>query len=305
MPIPEVEKIWMDGQLVNWADAKIHLLTHTLHYGSGVFEGIRAYETPKGAAVFRLTAHLERLFRSAAIYRMPIPYTLDELIQATKDVIRANNLSSCYIRPIAYRGYGEMGLNPMNAPVNVAIAVWPWGAYLGEAGLEHGVRAKVSSFRRIESNTIPTAAKACGQYLNSILAKIEVVEAGYEEAILLNIHGFVADGAGENIFAVKKGILYTPPTSAGALEGITRGAIMELAEDFDIPCIEKEMVRTDLYLADEAFFTGTAAEVVPIREVDDRVIGEPGPITKQLQRKFFEIAAGRDGKYDAWLEHVD
>ena len=305
MPIPEVEKIWMDGKLVDWADAKIHILTHTLHYGSGVFEGIRAYETPKGAAVFRLTAHLERLFRSAAIYRMPIPFTLEELIEGTKDVIRANKLNSCYIRPIAYRGYGEMGLNPMAAPVNVSIAVWPWGAYLGEAGLEHGVRAKVSSFRRIESNTIPTAAKACGQYLNSILAKIEVVDAGYEEAILLNIHGFVADGAGENIFTVKKGTLYTPPTSAGALEGITRGAIIELAEDFGIPCVEKDLLRTDLYLADEAFFTGTAAEVVPIREVDDRVIGEPGPITKKLQQKFFEIAAGQDGKYDAWLEYVN
>ncbi len=305
MPIPEVDKIWMDGELVDWADAKIHLLTHTLHYGSGVFEGIRAYETPKGAAVFRLTAHLERLFRSAAIYRMPIPFTLEQLVQATKDVIKANQLDSCYIRPIAYRGYGEMGLNPMAAPVNVAIAVWPWGAYLGEAGLEHGVRAKVSSFRRIEANTIPTAAKACGQYLNSILAKIEVVEAGYEEAILLNVHGFVADGAGENIFVVKRGVLYTPPTSAGALEGITRGAIIELAKDFGIPCVEADLVRTDLYLADEAFFTGTAAEVVPIREVDDRIIGEPGPITKQLQDKFFEIAAGRDGKYDAWLEYVN
>jgi len=305
MPIPEVEKIWMDGKLVDWADAKIHILTHTLHYGSGVFEGIRAYETAKGAAVFRLTAHLERLFRSAAIYRMPIPFTLEELVQGTKDVIRANKLDSCYIRPIAYRGYGEMGLNPMTAPVNVSIAVWPWGAYLGEAGLEHGVRAKISSFRRIDANTIPTAAKACGQYLNSILAKIEVVEAGYEEAILLNVHGFVADGAGENIFAVKQGTLYTPPTSAGALEGITRGAIIELAEDFGIPCVERDLVRTDLYLADEAFFTGTAAEVVPIREVDDRMIGEPGPITKKLQQKFFEIAAGRDGKYDAWLEYVN
>ncbi len=305
MPIPEVEKIWMDGELVDWADAKIHLLTHTLHYGSGVFEGVRAYETDRGAAVFRLTDHLARLFRSAAIYRMSIPFSLEELVQATKDVIRANNLNSCYIRPIAYRGYGEMGLNPMAAPVNVAIAVWPWGAYLGEEGLQQGVRAKVSSFRRIESNTIPTAAKACGQYLNSILAKIEVVEAGYEEAILLNTHGFVADGAGENIFVVKRGVLYTPPTSAGALEGITRGAIIELAEDFGIPCVEKDLVRTDLYLAEEAFFTGTAAEVVPIREVDDRTIGEPGPITKKLQHKFFEIAAGRDGRYDAWLEYVN
>jgi branched-chain amino acid aminotransferase len=304
MPIPEVDKIWMDGELVDWADAKVHVLTHTLHYGSGVFEGIRAYETPRGPAVFRLTDHLERLYRSAAIYHIPIPYTLEQLVEGVRETIKANGLKSCYIRPLVIRGYGEMGLNPMLAPVNVSIAVWPWGAYLGEEGLKHGVRAKVSSFRRNDANAIPPAAKATGQYLNSILAKIEAVQAGYEEAILLNAHGFVSDGAGENIFAVRRGILSTPPTHAGALEGITRDAIIELAEHFGIPFQEKDLVRTDIYLADEAFFTGTAAEVVPIREVDDRSIGEPGPITRQLQDKFFEIVSGQDAAYDHWLEYV-
>jgi len=305
MPIPEVEKIWMDGELVDWKDATIHLLSHSLHYGSGVFEGIRAYETPRGAAVFRLADHLDRLERSGSIYHMKLPYTLDELIEATKVVIRANGLKSCYIRPIAFRGYGEMGLHPLSAPVNVAIAVWPWGAYLGEEGIRHGVRAKVSSFRRNESNSIPTAAKATGQYLNSILAKMEVTEAGYDEAVLLNMHGHVADGAGENIFVVRRGALATPPTSSGALEGITRDSIMRIAEDFEIPCREKDLIRTDLYLADEAFFTGTAAEVVPIREIDDRGIGEPGPITQRIQEKFFGIVKGEDQAYEHWLEYVD
>lgn len=305
MPIPEVEKIWMDGELVDWKEAKVHLLSHSLHYGSGVFEGIRAYETPRGAAVFRLTDHLKRLFRSAAIYRMPIPYSLEELVEATKMVIRANGLKSCYIRPIAFRGYGEMGLHPLGAPVNMAIAVWPWGAYLGEEGIRNGVRAKISSFRRNDPNAIPPAAKATGQYLNSILAKMEVTEAGYDEAILLNAHGFVADGAGENVFVVRNGFLYTPPTSSGALEGITRDSVIRIAEDFEIPFREKELVRTDLYHADEAFFTGTAAEIVPIREVDDRVIGEPGPVTRRIQEKFFSIVRGEDGDYTHWLEYVD
>lgn len=305
MPIPEVEKIWMDGELVDWKDATIHLLSHSLHYGSGVFEGIRAYETPRGAAVFRLADHLERLERSGLIYHMPLPYNLEELIEATKMVIRANGLKSCYIRPIAFRGYGEMGLHPLAAPVNVAIAVWPWGAYLGEEGIEHGVKAKVSSFRRNETNSIPTAAKATGQYLNSILAKMEVTEAGYDEAVLLNMHGHIADGAGENIFVVRKGVVATPPTSSGALEGITRDSIIRIAEDFEIPCREKDLIRTDLYTADEAFFTGTAAEVVPIRSIDDRVIGDPGPITRRIQEKFFEIVKGQDPAYESWLEYVD
>jgi branched-chain amino acid aminotransferase len=305
MPIPKVDKIWMDGELVDWDKAQVHLLTHSLHYGSGVFEGIRAYETPRGPAVFRLMDHLKRLFRSAAIYKMEIPATLEELVEATKLVIRANGLKSCYIRPIAFRGYGEMGLNPAGAPVSVAIAVWPWGAYLGEEGIKHGVRAKISSFRRNDSNALPTAAKACGQYLNSILAKMEAVDAGYDEAILLNMHGYVADGAGENIFVVRNGVLYTPPTSSGALEGITRDSVMRIAGDLGIPCYERDLVRSDLYLADEAFFTGTAAEVVPIREVDDRVIGEPGPITRRIQDKFFSIVKGLERDYEHWLEYVE
>ncbi len=305
MAISEVDKIWIDGELVDWAEARVHVLTHALHYGTGVFEGIRAYETPRGAAVFRLADHIKRLYRSASIYRMSVPYTQEELIEATKVLIRANALKSCYIRPIVFRGYGEMGLHPMAAPVNVAIAVWPWGAYLGDEGIAHGVRAKVSSFRRNDPNSIPTAAKATGQYLNSILAKMEVTEAGYDEAVLLNTQGHVADGAGENVFVVRNGILLTPPTTSGALEGITRDSVMRIAEDLDIPCRERDLSRTDLYTADEAFFSGTAAEVVPIREIDDRVIGEPGPITRQVQEKLFSIVKGQDTAYDYWLDYVD
>lgn len=304
MPIPKVEKIWMDGQLVDWDDAKIHILTHSLHYGSGVFEGVRAYQTQKGTAVFRLTDHIKRLFRSAKIYRMEIPFTISEIVEATKETIRANKVESCYIRPIAFRGYGEMGLYPLNAPVNVSIAIWPWGTYLGEEGIKHGVRVKISSFRRNEPNVIPPAAKATGQYLNSILAKIEVVSAGYDEAILLNQGGFVADGSGENVFVIGNGIISTPPTSAGALEGITRDSIIKIAQDLGHLVAERNLVRTDLYLADEVFFTGTAAEVVPIREIDDRLIGEPGPITKKLQEVFFATVKGDEEKYKDWLEFV-
>jgi len=294
----------MDGQLVDWDDAKIHILTHSLHYGSGVFEGIRAYQTKEGIAVFRLTDHIKRLFRSAKIYRMEIPFTISEIVEATKETIRANKVESCYIRPIAFRGYGEMGLYPLNAPVNVSIAIWPWGTYLGEEGIEHGVRVKISSFRRNEPNVIPPAAKATGQYLNSILAKIEVVSAGYDEAILLNQAGFVADGSGENVFVIRNGIISTPPTSAGALEGITRDSIIKIAQDLGYPVAERNLVRTDLYLADEVFFTGTAAEVVPIREIDDRLIGEPGPITRKLQEIFFAVVKGEEEKYLEWLEFV-
>lgn len=304
MPIQKVAKIWMDGELVAWDEAKIHILTHTLHYGSGVFEGIRAYETKEGTAVFRLTDHLKRFFRSARIYRTEIPYSLADLVAATKETIRVNNIKSCYIRPIAFRGYGEMGLNPLSAPVNVSIAVWPWGTYLGEEGIKHGVRVKISSFRRNEPNVIPPAAKATGQYLNSILAKIEVVAAGYEEAILLNSAGFVADGSGENVFVIRNGIISTPPTSAGALEGITRDSIMKIARDLGYQVTERNLVRTDLYLADEAFFSGTAAEVVPIREIDDRLIGEPGPMTRKLQEIFFAVVKGEEEKYLEWLELV-
>jgi len=304
MPIDKVEKIWMNGKLVDWDKAQVHVLTHALHYGSGVFEGIRAYETKKGTAVFRLTDHMKRLFRSAKIYLMELPYTLEELVEATKETIRANNLKSCYIRPIAYRGYGEMGLNPLGVPIDVSIAVWSWGAYLGEEGLENGISAMVSSFQRIDPNALPPAAKATGQYINSILAKLEAIYGGFEEAILLDSRGFVSEGSGENIFVVKEGVIYTPSTAASVLEGITRDTVMNLAADLGFEVIERDLVRSDLFLADEMFCTGTAAEITPIREVDKRVIGKPGPITKKLQEKFFQVVRGEEEKYKDWLEFI-
>ncbi|MBI4744178.1 MAG: branched-chain amino acid transaminase [Actinobacteria bacterium] len=304
MPIQKVDMIWMDGHLVKWDEAKIHILTHALHYGSGVFEGIRAYETKNGPAVFRLTEHIERLFRSAKVYFIDMPYMVKDLVEATKELVRVNNLKSCYIRPIVYRGYGEMGLFPLKAPVNVSIAVWPWGTYLGDDGLKHGIRTKISSFRRIDPNSLPPAAKATGQYINSILAKVEAVSDNYDEAILLDSRGFVSEGSGENIFVVKDGIIYTPSSAASVLEGITRDTAIKIAGDLGLEVKEKDMVRTDLYLADEIFLTGTAAEIVPIREVDGRKIGEPGPITKELQKKFFAIVKGENENYIRWLEFV-
>lgn len=304
MPIPEAKHIWLSGEFVPWNEAKVHVLTHALHYGSGVFEGIRAYKTNSGTAVFRLTDHIKRLFRSAKIYKMPIPYTVEELVDATKELIRRNELDSCYIRPIAFRGYGEMGLFPLKAPVDVAIAVWSWGAYLGEEGIKHGIRAKISSFRRIDPNTLPPAAKATGQYINSILAKIEVVEEGYDEAILLDARGFVSEGSGENIFVIRNGKISTPSTAASILEGITRDSIIVLASDLGFEVVEKDLVRSDLYWADEVFFTGTAAEIVPIREIDGRLIGEPGPITRKLQEAFYSVVRGKNPKYQDWLEYV-
>ena len=304
MPITEVEKIWMNGELVDWADAQVHLLTHALHYGSGVFEGIRAYGTSRGTHVFRLTEHINRLLRSAKIYMMDVPFTADDLVQATKDVIKANKLQSCYIRPIIYRGYGEMGLFPLKAPVDVAIAVWPWGAYLGDEGIAHGIRAKISSFRRFGPNSMPPAAKATGQYINSSLAKVEAVKAGYEEAILLDDQGNLSEGTGENLFVVRKGVVATPPTSCDVLEGITADTVAAICRDEDIPLVRRVMVRSDLYVADEAFLTGTAAEIVPLREVDDRVIGEPGPLTKRIQEVFYGIIKGEDERYGEYLEWV-
>ncbi len=304
MPISEVEKIWMNGKLVDWANAKVHVLTHALHYGSGVFEGIRAYETDNGAAVFRLTDHIKRLFRSAKIYRMDVPYSVEEITEAVKETIKANNLKSCYIRPLIHRGYGEMGLYPMKAPIEVSIAVWPWGSYLGDEGIKHGVKTCTSSFQRISPNALPPAAKATGQYINSILAKLEAVDHGCHEAIMLDHQGFISEGPGENIFIVKDEVIITPPASASVLEGITRDAVMQIAFDLDFPIIEENIVRSDLYIADEAFFTGTAAEIVPIREVDRRVIGEPGPITKVIQDKFFSIIKGKEEEYIDWLEII-
>jgi branched-chain amino acid aminotransferase len=287
----ETEKIWMNGELVPWGDAKVHVLSHVLHYGSGVFEGIRAYSTERGPAVFRLMDHLKRLERSAAVYFMDLPYSGEELRQATHELIAANGLDTCYIRPLAFRGYGELGINPLTCPVDVMIAVWPWGAYLGEEALDKGVRVMTSSWRRIGQNTLPAAAKASGQYLNSQLAKMEAMHSGYDEAILLNEGGYLADGSGENVFVVRDGVLTTPPTTASCLPGITRDTVVRIARGMGYEVREVDVVRTDLYNADEVFFTGTAAEITPIHSVDDHVVGA-GPVTKRIQTEFFSITAG-------------
>jgi branched-chain amino acid aminotransferase len=301
----EAEKIWMNGELVDWPDATVHVLSHALHYGTSVFEGIRAYETDRGPAVFRLDDHLARLERSAQMYYMPIPYSREQLRDAVHEVISVNGLKSCYIRPIAFRGYGTMGLFPLEATVDVAIAVWEWGAYLGEGSLTEGIGAKISSWRRIGPNTVPATAKAGGQYLNSILAKIESHHSGYQEALLLNEAGFVADGTGENLFVVKDGKLFTPPVSASILMGITRQTIIELAEEEGIEVVEAEIPRADLYVADEVFVSGTAAEVCPVRSVDDHVIGPRGPITTRLQERFFAAIVGNDSRSEEWLDYVN
>jgi branched-chain amino acid aminotransferase len=305
MPFQATEKIWMDGELVPWEEARVHVLTHTLHYGSGVFEGIRAYPTKRGPAVFRLTDHIRRLHESAALFLMDMPFSVEELVEATKETVRANAVASCYIRPIAYLGYGEMGLNPLPCEVRVAIAVWPWGTYLGDEGLRRGVRMKVSSWRRIDPNVNPVAAKGTGIYVNSQLAKVEALKAGYDEAILLNTHGFVAECTGENLFVVRNGVLVTPPLSSGALEGITRASVMTIARDLGLEVREDNLLRSDLYLADEAFLTGTAAEIVPMRSVDDREIGDPGEVTKKIQEIYFATVHGEEDRYKDWLEYVD
>ncbi len=304
MPIVKTDKIWMNGEMVNWDDAKIHLLTHALHYGSGVFEGIRCYKTVKGPAVFRLTEHMERLENSAKLHFMELPYTVDELVDATKKLVKANKLEECYIRPIAYRGYGEMGLNPLNSVIDVAIAAWPWGTYLGEDGIKKGIRVKISSYQRISPNVLPPAAKATGQYINSILAKVESLNAGYDEAILLDHRGMISEGPGENLFLVKDGRLFTPPAHASILPGITRDSALQIASDLNIPTVITDIDRGMLFSSDELFFTGTAAEVTPIREVDGIQIGKPGPVTKMIQEKFFEIVKGKDQEYGIWLDYV-
>jgi branched-chain amino acid aminotransferase len=305
MPLQKVDKIWMDGELVSWDDAKVHILTHSLHYGSGVFEGIRAYTTSQGAAVFRLTDHINRLFDSAKVYLIDIPYTVEELVEGVKETVRVNNLDACYIRPLVYLGYGEMGLNPLPCPVNVSIAVWPWGTYLGDEGIKRGVRCKISSWQRHDPNAVPIAAKGTGMYGNSSMAKVEALNAGYDEAILLSPNGYVSECTGENLFIVKHGRILTPPTSAGALEGITQDSVVTIARDLGYEVAESNLLRTDLYLAEEAFLTGTAAEVVPIRSVDDRQIGEPGPITRSIQETYFATVRGEIDRYKDWLEHVN
>ena len=304
MPLETVEKIWMDGELVDWADAKIHILTHTLHYGSGVFEGIRAYETSRGPAIFRLDDHIRRLFDSAKIFMIDVPYTHQELVDATIETVRVNNVDSCYIRPIVYLGYGEMGLNPLPCPVNASIAVWPWGSYLGDDGVRNGVRMKVSSWKRHDPNIMPPAAKGTGMYINSSMAKIEALKSGYDEAILLSPQGYVSECTGENIFVVRNGTVVTPPVSAGALEGITQASVHRIANDLGIPYEVGNILRSDLYTCDEAFLSGTAAEVVPIRSVDDREVGEPGPITRQIQETYFAAVKGEDDRYKDWLTYV-
>ena len=298
--------IWMNGQFVAWDDAKVHVLTHGLHYGTGVFEGIRAYETPRGTAIFRHTDHIDRLFKSAELYYMPIPYTREELRSATHELITRNGLKSCYVRPLVYRGYGQMGLYPLEAPVDVTIAVWSWGAYLGDEGKRTGIRAKVSSWRRIGPDSLIPHAKACGQYLNSVLAKIESHKAGYEEAILLDTRGFVCEGSGENLFMVSGGRIHTPPQTASILDGINRKSAIQIARDLGYEVVERDIARAELYLADEVFVTGTAAELVPVREIDDHAIGtgEPGEITRVVQRAFDDALRGRSERYAEWLDVV-
>jgi len=305
--VERADLIWHNGEMVAWEDAKVHVLTHGLHYGTGVFEGIRAYETARGSAIFRHQDHLQRLFRSAELYYMPIPYTLEQLRSATHELIAANELRECYIRPIVFRGYGQMGLFPLDAPVEVSIAVWPWGAYLGEEGKRRGVRAKVSSWRRIPHDALIPHSKASGQYLNSVLAKIESHKAGYEEAILLDSRGYVCEGSGENIYAVRDGQIVTPPHTAGILDGISRRSIITIAGDLGYQVVERDLARAELYLADEVFLSGTAAELVPVREIDDHRIGagEPGPVTRELQRVFEDALHGRDPRYADWLDVVE
>ena len=302
----ETELIWHNGEFVAWEDARVHVLTHALHYGTAVFEGIRCYETERGPAIFRHSDHLDRLERSAKLYYMDLPYSIEQLRVATHELIVRNGLASCYIRPIAFRGYGQMGLNPLEAPVDVSIALWPWGAYLGEDGIANGVRAKVSSWERISSRSLIPQAKASGQYLNSVLAKIESVKAGYDEAILLDEHGHVCEGSGENIYVVRDGAIITPPQTASILDGINRRAVLQIARDLGFSVVERDIARAELYLADEVLLSGTAAELVPVREIDDHAIGtgKPGEVTRVLGSAFDDAVHGRSERYREWLDVV-
>jgi branched-chain amino acid aminotransferase len=303
-------KIWMDGQLVEWRDAKIHVLSHTLHYGCGAFEGVRAYNTADGTAIFRLAEHTERLFNSAKILRMKIPFTQEEMIEAQRQVVRENKLESCYLRPLIWIGSERLGVSPRGNTIHAMVAAWSWGAYLGEEGMRRGIRVKTSSYTRHHVNITMTQAKAVSNYTNSILANMEALDDGYDEALLLDASGFVSEGAGENIFVVKGGVIYTPDLSAGALNGITRNTILHIAKDLGIEVVQKRITRDEVYIADEAFFTGTAAEVTPIRELDRIEIGNRGdggsrgPITEKVQSAFFDIVNGRNPKYAHWLTKV-
>ncbi|AVO49207.1 branched chain amino acid aminotransferase [Melaminivora suipulveris] len=299
-------KIWMDGQMVDWRDAKIHVLTHTLHYGCGAFEGVRAYDTVDGTAIFRLQEHTDRLFNSAKILRMPMPFSKDEVNEAQRAVVRANNLQSCYLRPLVWIGSEKLGVSPKGNRIHLMVAAWAWGAYLGEEGMKRGIRVKTSSYTRHHVNITMTQAKAVSNYSNSILANMEALDDGYDEALLLDASGFVSEGAGENIFVVKDGRIYTPDLSAGALNGITRNTVLHIAQDLGLDVVQKRITRDEIYIADEAFFTGTAAEVTPIRELDRVQIGEGqrGPITERVQSAFFDIVNGRNPKYAHWLTKV-
>ncbi|HEC78106.1 MAG TPA: branched-chain amino acid transaminase [candidate division WOR-3 bacterium] len=306
MAMEKSKYIWMDGNFVNWDDAKIHILSHVIHYGTGVFEGLRCYKSPKGSVIFRLKDHIERLFNSAKIYRMEIPYPQDELVKVTIELIKKNELEDAYIRPIAYRGYNALGVDPFPCPVNVCIATLRWGKYLGKEALEQGVDVMVSSWNRMAPNTFPAMAKCCANYMNSQLIKMEAITYGFVEGIALDVTGYVSEGSGENIFAVKDGVIYTPPFHATILPGITRNTIMTLAKDMGIEVIETMIAREFLYIVDEVFFTGSAAEVTPIRSIDKIKIGagKAGPITKKLQAAFFDVVEGRREDKYGWLTRV-
>jgi branched-chain amino acid aminotransferase len=299
-------KIWMDGQWVPWRDAKVHVLTHTLHYGCGAFEGVRAYQTEQGTAIFRLAEHTQRLFNSAKILRMNIPFTPQALNDAQCEVVRQNQLTSCYIRPLVFIGAEKLGVSPKGNRIHVIVAAWAWGAYLGEEGMARGIRVKTSSYTRHHVNITMTQAKAVSNYTNSILANMEALDDGYDEALLLDATGFVSEGAGENLFVVKDGVIYTPDLSAGALNGITRNTVLHIAKDLGIEVVQKRITRDEIYIADEAFFTGTAAEVTPIRELDRVTLGSGarGPVTQRVQQAFFDIVNGRNAQYSHWLTHV-
>lgn len=299
------EKIWMNGSFVKWDEAKVHILTHSLHYGTAVFEGIRCYKSDTDSAVFKLREHVDRFFNSAHICQMEMPFTREAVAEAILETIRINKIDACYIRPLAYIGYGAMGIYPKENPVQVSIAVWPWGSYLGEDGLKNGIRVKISSFSRPHVNATMVRSKTTANYANSLLAKREALSDGYDEAMLLDIDGYVAEGSGENIFIVRNGVIKTPPLTS-ILEGITRDTVMQLAAERGMRLVEERFTRDEVYIADEAFFTGTAAEITPIREVDNRTIGpgKPGPVTKELQSAFFDIVQGRDGRHADWLTYV-
>jgi branched-chain amino acid aminotransferase len=302
--VTNADLIWMNGEFVAWEDAKVHVLTHALHYGTGVFEGIRAYETERGTAIFRHADHLDRLENSCRLYYMDLPYPKEKLREATHELIVRNGFKSCYIRPLVFRGTGPMGLNPLENRVDAMVAVWEWGAYLGDEGKRNGVRAKVSSWRRISPAGLIPHAKASGQYLNSVLAKIESMKAGYDEGILLDDKGHVCEGTGENVFVVKEGVIATPPQSASILDGINRKSVMQIARDLGYEVVERDIARAELVLADEVFVTGTAAELTPLREIDDIEIGPPGPITREVQRVFDDALHGRAAQYAEWLDVV-